>query len=223
MKGLCFVSDNKEDAEKGWQILSAAFRKELKQFALIKSNKDQGYFLEDGNQNIIKTSQGSGWISLLSSSDANLFFALEIEDTLLPEVIYYESKPEIWPEFAIALIIDGNEAVCQDGRSYLLRDEEEKEIFVRDLLLYAEEPLPGLNCKKCGKKGCQDLLRDMVLGKVKREDCLIENKIISLSFDGVQIPLVSFVERMLANVVEGIAKEMKGYNDPKEIIIKIKR
>ena len=62
-------------------------------------------------------------------------------------------------------------------------------------------------------------LADMVEQKTKKNN---EELNVELFIDGKEIGMVPFVQKTLKNVVEGAVKALDGYEEGKEIVIRIK-
>ena len=76
-------------------------------------------------------------------------------------------------------------------------------------------------CLACGYT-CTELCARILQGKAKREDCVISDGSISLTVDGREIDMVPFVQKLLFNAVTGVVKELDGYRENGEIVVKIK-
>ncbi len=82
--------------------------------------------------------------------------------------------------------------------------------------------LPGLKpecCSYCGYT-CQTLGAEILRGNAKREDCVAERGI-ELTVDGVRVPAVPFVQKILRNTVLSVVGELDGYREGAEIRIKL--
>lgn len=93
-----------------------------------------------------------------------------------------------------------------------------------DLILkYVPELMPDMDikcCNECGK-GCRGLLSAILKGEAKREDCILNKSKVKLEINGKMVDVVPFVDNILYNTVIGVVKELKGYKNNSEIIIKI--
>jgi len=87
------------------------------------------------------------------------------------------------------------------------------------------ERLPDFNKDCCGYCGssCRELGARILKGEAEREDCVLGNAKIRLQIGGKDIKMVPFVQNILTNTVLGVVKELKGYEDGKEIRIDISR
>jgi molybdopterin-guanine dinucleotide biosynthesis protein B len=67
------------------------------------------------------------------------------------------------------------------------------------------------------------LMYDILKGKRSYSECVLNNREITLSVDGSDVPMVPFVQNLLKNVTLGVVSELKGYSKNAEIIIRIKQ
>lgn len=67
-----------------------------------------------------------------------------------------------------------------------------------------------------------DLIEEKVF-EAERRDCALTDKNITLKIEGKEIAMVPFVQSVLINTIEGIAKELHGYTENGDIEICIKR
>lgn len=74
--------------------------------------------------------------------------------------------------------------------------------------------IPVIDCTKEVAK-MADLIEKATAKEKKEADVL-------LTIDGVEIPMVPFVKETLKNVVTGAVKALDGYEDGKEIIVRVK-
>lgn len=100
---------------------------------------------------------------------------------------------------------------------------------IKELVDLIEEksfsPLPEMKegqCKACGYS-CKELGARISKGLSKREDCRLTDPPILLKVNGLEISMVPFVQRILINAVEAVAKELSGYLDSGDIELYIKR
>lgn len=89
---------------------------------------------------------------------------------------------------------------------------------------HAFEPLPDFDsdcCALCGYS-CRELTGRIARGEARREDCVLDAQTTELLIDGVAIPMVPFVQRLLKNAVLGVAKELDGYKEHAQIEVRLK-
>lgn len=87
------------------------------------------------------------------------------------------------------------------------------------------ELLPDMKdecCQKCGHT-CKELSSLILKGKAERSNCRLDNQEVILKINGKEIKMVPFVQKILQNSVEAVAKELDGYSDNGDIEICIKR
>lgn len=75
-------------------------------------------------------------------------------------------------------------------------------------------------CAACGY-GCHELLKRILAGESRRDDCIAARGNISLKINGRQINMVPFVQNILRNAVIGVAGELDGYSENAAIEIEI--
>lgn len=158
---------------------------------------------------------------VMQLSDAPLLICMNVEDPHIAAVYVGELPEGEWPPNVVAQIIMPDAVHMRDGRTFATPGESKE--FLKALLAVCFRPLPGLNCGKCGRNTCADMCADIVQQKATRSDCVVDGQAVTISLDGKTLPLVGFVEKMVHNVVVGMAQEMKGYDNPRDIVIHIRR
>jgi molybdopterin-guanine dinucleotide biosynthesis protein B len=84
------------------------------------------------------------------------------------------------------------------------------------------EKLPGLNCKKCGFNGCEDLANAIIDGVEDLSKCKnIGDARVKVFVNGDEIPINKFVSELVSNVVSGLVKSLKNVSDPESIRISV--
>jgi len=97
-----------------------------------------------------------------------------------------------------------------------LVDLIEKKVFDR---------LPDMKdecCKKCGYT-CTQLCSKILKCEAERRDCVLAENSVTLKINGQEIAMNPFVQNILKNTVEAIAKELSGYTESGDIEVCIKR
>ncbi|HOA19879.1 MAG TPA: molybdopterin-guanine dinucleotide biosynthesis protein MobB [Sedimentibacter sp.] len=97
-----------------------------------------------------------------------------------------------------------------------LVDLIEKKVFDR---------LPDMKdecCKKCGYT-CTQLCSKILKCEAERRDCVLAENSVTLKINGQEIAMNPFVQNILKNTVEAIAKELYGYTESGDIEVCIKR
>ena len=77
-------------------------------------------------------------------------------------------------------------------------------------------------CKKCGYT-CRELSSMILKGRAERRDCALTENSVTLKINGQDIAMNPFVQNILKNAVEAIAKELDGYTESGDIEVCIKR
>lgn len=77
-------------------------------------------------------------------------------------------------------------------------------------------------CQQCGHT-CRQLCSLILKGEAERRECALSEQSIVLKINGKDITMVPFVQNVLINTIEGIAKELHGYTENGDIEICIKR
>ncbi len=83
--------------------------------------------------------------------------------------------------------------------------------------------LAGLDCGGCGHASCRELGLAILKGEAAAESCIEYATGVSLSVNGVRVPLKPFVEDTVRNVVYGLVKSLKGVGDARTIEIEVRR
>jgi molybdopterin-guanine dinucleotide biosynthesis protein B len=87
------------------------------------------------------------------------------------------------------------------------------------------ERLPDMKdecCKHCGHT-CKELCSLILKGECERRECVLDDQKVILKVNGKEIKMVPFVQKILQNSVEAVAKELDGYTENGEIEIIIKK
>jgi molybdopterin-guanine dinucleotide biosynthesis protein B len=75
------------------------------------------------------------------------------------------------------------------------------------------ELMPDIDVKCCGECGmsCRQLLSEYLKGKADISRCVLEQNSVKLIIDGKEIEIAPFVDKVLFNTIDGIARELRGY------------
>ncbi|MDP3114798.1 MAG: molybdopterin-guanine dinucleotide biosynthesis protein B [Candidatus Cloacimonadaceae bacterium] len=107
---------------------------------------------------------------------------------------------------------------------YCLQNNLEQ--LINDILTKTFEILPQSDpdcCSACGKS-CFDLAADIVQGRAKREDCVLDGKKrLRLYVNDREIVIVPFVQNMLKDVISAMTDNLNGIDPSGTIRIEIKR
>ena len=101
--------------------------------------------------------------------------------------------------------------------------------LIEELVDFLEENVPDRMpnypadcCTACGSD-CRGLTRRILSGEANREACILRGGDVQVLIGGEAIPLVPFVKRLVKNVTTSVIKELDGYKEHGEIVIKIRQ
>ena len=101
--------------------------------------------------------------------------------------------------------------------------------LIEELVDFLEENVPDRMpnypadcCTACGSD-CRGLTRRILAGEANRETCILRGGDVQVLIGGEEIPLVPFVKRLVKNVTTSVIKELDGYKEHGEIVIKIRQ
>jgi len=77
-------------------------------------------------------------------------------------------------------------------------------------------------CQKCGHT-CKELSSLILKDQAERSDCLLSEQKVILKVNKKEITMVPFVQKILKNSIEAVAKELDGYTENGDIEICIKK
>jgi len=77
-------------------------------------------------------------------------------------------------------------------------------------------------CRLCGLT-CSKLVEAIIQGEKSRADCTIDQSRVVLKIDGKRISIVPFVQKILQNNVESLARELDGWEEGKTIEVIIEK
>jgi len=105
----------------------------------------------------------------------------------------------------------------------ILRIKEDFKVLVRRALRFVEgeqgiaeilSSLPGLDCKKCGYKSCEELAVAIYKGKAKLSDCIplkLRSKLKTrIMINDDEVPIQPFVSKIIRNSILGMVSSLKG-------------
>lgn len=148
-------------------------------------------------------------------------------DTNAPKIITAHTTKEIDERldetvFAISGVISNSINEYKGIPVINAIDDIEKLVDLIEKKVYERLPdFSGKCCSECSYDGCRDFGINILKGNAKREECPIKNNNIRLYIDGRYVEMVPFVQKLLYNTVEGIVKELNGYESGAPIEIKI--
>lgn len=76
-------------------------------------------------------------------------------------------------------------------------------------------------CGACGMS-CRELGNRILKGEASVADCVLQQAQVELEIGGRSIAMVPFVQTILGNAVEGVVKELDGWQRDKDIVVKIR-
>ena len=101
--------------------------------------------------------------------------------------------------------------------------------LIEELVDFLEENVPERMpnypadcCTACGSD-CRGLTKRILTGEADRDDCILRGGDVQVLIGGEEIPLVPFVKRLVKNVTTSVIKELDGYKEHGEIVIKIRQ
>ena len=118
----------------------------------------------------------------------------------------------------------------------ILRLAEDSAVLVKRVLKFIRRELkflkilgnlPGLDCKKCGYKSCEEMAEAIYRGKAKISDCLpvkLRSELKTrITVNDAEIPIQPFVSKIIRNSVLGMVSSLKGVSirGDEEIHVKI--
>lgn len=73
----------------------------------------------------------------------------------------------------------------------------------------------------CGTD-CRGLTKRIIKGEASIEDCVLRGGDVQVMVGGKDLAMVPFVKRMVRSVTTSVVKELDGYNENEEIVIRIR-
>lgn len=118
-------------------------------------------------------------------------------------------------------IVTGNENLKEKA-------EQKGAIFIKDSEeLYAKieaiafRKLPESNCKRCGRRKCSDLAREIFDGGAKDDECAHLTDRVVLEVDGRAITLSPFVQDVVDKTIRGLTSSLRN-GEGKEIKLELR-
>jgi len=81
---------------------------------------------------------------------------------------------------------------------------------------------PSGSCGGCGGD-CRKLMERILKGEASPADCILQGERCSVTVGGKELSMMPFVEKIVKNVAIGAVKSLKGYEEDKDIVIRIRR
>jgi CO dehydrogenase/acetyl-CoA synthase gamma subunit (corrinoid Fe-S protein) len=81
--------------------------------------------------------------------------------------------------------------------------------------------LPESNCKRCGRKKCSDLAREIFDGDARDDECVYLTDRVVLEVDGKNVTLSPFVQEVVDKTLRGLVGTLRD-GEGKEIKIELR-
>lgn len=102
-------------------------------------------------------------------------------------------------------------------------DEERMDDMIEFVERSSIPPLPNMNCKLCGYS-CGEMAKLMALGRKRMEDCkILSSRKVDVRINGRRMNLVPFLEDILRDVILGVLRNLKGYEERGDVEVRIRR
>lgn len=118
-------------------------------------------------------------------------------------------------------IVTGNEDLADDVRergAVFVPDSEELYSRIEST---AFRRLPDENCRRCGRRGCSHLAREIFEGEAADEECVYLTDRVRLEVDGKEVTLSPFIQDLVDNTVRGLMSSLKN-GEGKEIKLELR-
>ncbi len=118
-------------------------------------------------------------------------------------------------------IVTGNaklKQVAQKKGTVFLKDSEG--LYSR-IEASAFRRLPATNCKRCGRRRCSDLAREIFEGSAKDDECVYLTDRVVLQIDGKDVTLSPFVQDVVDKTVRGLVGSLRD-GEGKEIKLELR-
>ncbi|HHX24904.1 MAG: molybdopterin-guanine dinucleotide biosynthesis protein B [Tepidanaerobacteraceae bacterium] len=224
----------KEFIRRGYSVGSV---KEIhfEQFAIDKSGTNTDRHRKAGSQPV--TARGLNETDILFSKQLSVdeilkfynhdFVVLEgVTDFNVPKIVCAHNKQEI-DERLVPTVFALSGIIAEKLNQYkglpvfnALNSIKELVDYIEDKVPHVLPNVPKECCGKCGTS-CEEMLIDIINGKRKRSECVIDKGDVKLFIGDEEIKMVPFVKDVLAGTVKGFLSNLKGYEKDKEITIKI--
>ena len=117
-------------------------------------------------------------------------------------------------------IVTGNETLreaAEEKGAQFLPDSERLYSKIEEA---AFKRLPESNCKRCGRKRCSDLAREIFEGSTRDEECTYLTDKVFLEVDGKEVTLSPFVQEVVDKTVRGLVGTLRN-GEGKEIKLEL--
>jgi molybdopterin-guanine dinucleotide biosynthesis protein B len=118
-------------------------------------------------------------------------------------------------------LVTGNEDLKEDAvKKGMVFIEDSEELYDK-VEASAFRRLPDSNCKRCGRRKCSDLAREIFEGGAKDDECVYLTDRVLLEVDGKAITLSPFVQEVVDRTIRGLVSSLKDA-DGKEIKLELR-
>ena len=218
---------------------------------LIKALTDKGYVtatikdcdkkltLDTEGKDTWKHKQAGAELAVLNTSiESAVLFKNRQEVEKLIGIVQYSVEPDIilvegykssgLPKIWVSSEEDDKKAIEKENVILEYKNEFDelldyliKELEINKLTF----ELPRQDCGKCGFGNCREMAEQIYEGKKELQDCavLVEGLILEIRSDDEIVNLNKFAANIIANVISGMVKELKGVKDTNNIEIKLVR
>lgn len=164
---------------------------------------------------------------ILSFFDYDFIILEGVNDCNCPRILTAHTEEELdrrMDDRVIAISgVIANSGVKEIKNLPVISALETPEEFIEFVIEHAFEPLNDFHCGKCGHQNCKEMAGLIAQGKAKRSDCAIYKSDIELLLDGKPLPMVPFVQDIIKGAVFGMVKELRGFENNKDIVLRIRK
>ena len=150
------------------------------------------------------------------------------QEAALPKILCAESLgqiKELWDPTVIAISGEISQTLQNYQDTPVIDFKTDFNRILNLVLEKAFDILPQSDpecCSACGKT-CYQMTIDILQGKAKREDCVLDNhNSISISIGGKPLTIVPFVQNLFRDTIIAMISNLKGVNPSQDIEIRIK-
>lgn len=118
-----------------------------------------------------------------------------------------KEENEVINDFTVAISSIPEFKIKSNNKKYVEFDK-----LVEIVEKEAQPLLPGLDCKHCGFNSCNELMKHIIKGDKKAQNCYViesSNQEVSLKVNNQVVPCNPFVQKVFKNVIVGIVESIK--------------
>lgn len=167
-------------------------------------------------------------LEIVSNLSADYLVVEGYDSFPLPKIVCARTKEEADEfidkrTFAVAGVLSNSVSEYKGFHIFNPLDPEDIEKVLKLIKEKIFKMLPYVDDSCCGRCGltCTTMVDAIIQGEKKRSDCKLDNTPVQLKIDGKNIPMVPFVQKILRNVVESVASQLKGWKKGKRIEVVI--